>query len=203
MSDARLTLSGVACVRGGRMLLTGIDLDLRAGDSVVLRGPNGTGKSSLIRAVAGLLPVYAGTVERHGAMALADEMLALDMQASLAGALAFWTKLDGQPDDQLHGAMAALRLASLADVPVRMLSTGQRKRAVLARVMASGAPIWLLDEPANGLDTLSLGLLDKVMARHLDQGGIILAASHQPLPLPRARDIDIGLYVPDAEADAA
>lgn len=200
MSGARLTLSGLACLRGGRMLLTGIDIDLAAGESAVLRGPNGTGKSSLIRAVAGLLPVYSGAVTHQGAMALADESLALDMQAPLARALAFWTKLDGEHDDRLRRAMDALHLSPLADVPVRMLSTGQRKRAVLARVAGSGAPIWLLDEPANGLDDASVALLGGMMTRHLEAGGIILAASHQALPLTQARDIDLSRYQPEADA---
>ncbi len=200
MSGAQLTLSGLACLRGGRMLLTGMDLDLAAGESAVLRGPNGTGKSSLIRAVAGLLPVYAGTVRHRGAMALADESLALDMQAPLAKALAFWTKVDGEADARLRGAMESLHLSPLADVPVRMLSTGQRKRAVLARVAASGAPIWLLDEPANGLDDASVTLLGGLTTRHLEAGGVILAASHQALPLSQARDIDLSRYQPEADA---
>lgn len=201
MSVAALTLSNVACLRGGRMLLTGVTVTLGAGDSAVLRGPNGTGKSSLIRAVAGLLPVYSGTISHEGTMALSDESLALDMQATLARALAFWAKIAAVPDQAVYDALAALDMTRLADVPVRMLSTGQRKRAVLARVMISGAPIWLLDEPTNGLDTASVDMLGAVMAAHLAAGGIILAASHQALPLPDAQDIDIAAYRP-TEADA-
>ena len=129
-------------------------------------------------------------------MALSDEALALDMQAPLARALAFWAGIDGAGAAAVEDALVALDLARLADVPVRMLSTGQRKRAVLARVVASGAPIWLLDEPGNGLDDASTALLGRVMARHLAGGGVILAASHQPLPLTGARDIDILRYRP-------
>ena len=87
-------------------------------------------------------------------------------------------------------------MTRLTDVPVRMLSTGQRKRAMLARVVISGAPIWLLDEPTNGLDTASVEMLGELMATHLAAGGIILAASHQALPLPGAHDIDIAAYRP-------
>lgn len=198
--SAALRLSGVACVRGARMLLTGVDLSLAAGQCAVLRGPNGTGKSSLIRAVAGLLPVFAGVVSHEGAMALCDENLALEMQAPLARALGFWARIDGADAAAVGEALAALDLTRLADVPVRMLSTGQRKRAVLARVVASGAPIWLLDEPGNGLDEASVALLGGVMKRHLDAGGIILAASHQALPLAGARDIEIAAYHPRDEA---
>lgn len=182
------------------MLLTRVDLSLAAGQCAVLRGPNGTGKSSLIRAVAGLLPVFAGVVSHAGVMALCDENLALEMQAPLARALGFWARIDVADAAAVSEALAALDLTRLADVPVRMLSTGQRKRAVLARVVASGAPIWLLDEPGNGLDDASVALLGGVMARHLDAGGIILAASHQALPLAGARDIDIAAYRPRDEA---
>lgn len=200
MSGASLRLSDVACVRGGRVLLAGVNLDLAAGQSAVLRGPNGAGKSSLIRAVAGLLPVFAGTVATNGAMALADEALALEMQAPLRRALEFWARIDGVGATAVSEALAALDLTRLADVPVRILSTGQRKRAVLARVVASGAPIWLLDEPGNGLDDASLGLLGSVVARHLASGGIIVAASHQPLPMPDAFEIDMLAYCPIEDA---
>lgn len=200
MSAAFLRLSRVACMRGGRMLLTGVDLALAAGECAALRGPNGAGKSSLIRAVAGLLPVYAGTVAHDGAMAMSDEALALEMQAPLGRALAFWARIDGARPSAVVQALAALDLTRLAQVPVRMLSTGQRKRAVLARVVASGAPIWLLDEPGNGLDEASVALLGDMMARHLAGGGVILAASHQALPLTGARDIDIMAYRPQEDA---
>lgn len=187
MSGAALRLSGVACARGGRVLLRGIDLALEPGGCALLTGPNGIGKSSLIRLCAGLLPPFAGTVERHGALALADGRAALDRDLPLRAALAFWAGLDRAPgavEGAVEGALAAMALDALADVPVRMLSTGQRRRATLARVLASGAPVWLLDEPGNGLDEASLRRLGAAMAAHLGGGGIVVAASHQPLPLP-------------------
>ncbi|MET1112355.1 MAG: ATP-binding cassette domain-containing protein, partial [Allosphingosinicella sp.] len=140
-----LELRAVACVRGGRLLFEGLDLALEPGGAALIAGPNGAGKSSLIRLAAGLLQASAGTVERAAAAALADEGLALDAKLGLARALAFWSRLDGSG---AADAMAAMGLEPLGDVPVRMLSTGQRKRAMLARVVASGAPLWLLDEPA-------------------------------------------------------
>jgi heme exporter protein A len=167
------------------LLFTALDLSLAPGQSALVSGPNGIGKSSLLRMLCGLLPLYAGSVEADGAMALADERLALDMDQPLARALGFWAGIDGR-GDQVARALDAMALTPLADVPVRILSTGQRKRAALARVIASGAPIWLLDEPANGLDTASLDLLERAMAAHRQAGGIIVAASHQPLPLPGA-----------------
>ncbi|MDX3910119.1 MAG: heme ABC exporter ATP-binding protein CcmA [Sphingobium sp.] len=196
MSAAFLRLEDVACMRGGRMLVTGVTLSLAAGESAVLRGPNGVGKSSLIRAVAGLLPVFAGRVSHQGAMALCDEALALEMRAPLGRALGFWARVDGAKAGAVDAALEALDLTKLADVPVRMLSTGQRKRAVLARVVASGAPIWLLDEPGNGLDSASVALLGTVMKRHLADGGLILAASHQALPAAEAMDFDVMAWRP-------
>ena len=194
MSRVALHLSGVACVRGGRLLFRGVDLALEPGGSALLKGPNGIGKSSLMRICAGLLRASAGTVGRHGRIALTDERLALDVEQPLVSALGFWARMDGAAPAVLDRAMAAMALTSLAQVPVRMLSTGQRKRASLARVIASGAPIWLLDEPGNGLDDMALGLLGEAVAAHLAQGGIVMAASHQPLPLPAPILLDIAAY---------
>jgi heme exporter protein A len=184
-----LALSAVACDRGGRRLFEGLDLVLEPGSAALVTGPNGAGKSSLIRLAAGLLRAAAGTVERGGPAALADEGLALDPKLGLARALAFWSRLDGKDPAE---AMAAMGLARLADVPVGMLSTGQRKRSALARVLASGAPLWLLDEPANGLDEDGQARLETAMAAHRTGGGAILAASHQPLALPGAARVRLG-----------
>jgi heme exporter protein A len=143
-------------------------------------GPNGSGKSSLIRLAAGLLRAEHGAVER-ATVALADEHLALDRELPLRRALLFWASLAGTAD-RLDPAMALLGLAALADVPVRLLSSGQAKRATLARVAALGAPLWLLDEPLNGLDSEGAECLVGMIGRHRASGGAVLAASHQPLP---------------------
>lgn len=165
---------GLALLRGGRLLFEGIDLSLAQGEGLHLTGPNGTGKSSLIRLVAGLLSPSTGSLRRADA-ALADDSLALDRELPLRAALSFWK---GPALDQ---AMAALDLDRLAMVPVRLLSTGQRKRATLARVMASGAPLWLLDEPLNGLDRDGAERLMTAVADHRAGGGAVVAASHAPL----------------------
>ena len=171
-----LRLASVACVRGGQLLFEGLDLDLAAGDALHLTGPNGSGKSSLIRLAAGLLRPAAGRVERPGAMALADENLALDRELPLGRALAFWNA-GTEPVE----AMEIMGMSHLSAVPARLLSTGQARRARLARVIASGAPLWLLDEPLNGLDADGAERLGHAITAHRATGGAVLAASHQPL----------------------
>ncbi|MGB7412070.1 MAG: ATP-binding cassette domain-containing protein, partial [Sphingopyxis granuli] len=146
MTDALLRLHRVACIRGDRLLFEGLSLTLARGEALWLRGPNGTGKSSLIRLAAGLLRPAAGTVERHERIALIDEATALDAELPLRRALDIWARVDGIDGPMVARAMEAMALAPLAEVPVAMLSTGQRKRAAMARVIASAAPIWLLDE---------------------------------------------------------
>ncbi|MDP1908669.1 MAG: heme ABC exporter ATP-binding protein CcmA [Hyphomicrobium sp.] len=165
---------GLALVRGGRLLFEGLDVSLPPGEGLRLTGPNGSGKSSLIRLIAGLLRPTVGTIECADP-ALADEHLALDRELPLGRALAFWR------GSKLEEALTAFDLDRIAHVPVRMLSTGQGRRARLARVMASGAPLWLLDEPLNGLDADGVDQLDTAMAAHRASGGAVVAASHSPL----------------------
>ena len=179
-----LRLESVACVRGGRLLFENLSFALAEGGAALVSGPNGIGKSSLIRLAAGLLRESAGSVERGCPAALADDALALDERLSLERALAFWARLDRC---RIGPGMEAMGLAHLASVPVRMLSTGQRKRAALARVACSGAPLWLLDEPANGLDSEGVERLDALIAAHRARGGALLAASHLPLRLENAQ----------------
>jgi heme exporter protein A len=191
-TGASLSFQNVTCPRADRILFEGMDFALQPGEAALIAGPNGAGKSSLIRMAAGLLQPAAGHIQRRGRLAMSYETLALDMDKPLHRALDFWAGIDGSDSKAVGEALSALSLSHLADVPARMLSTGQRKRAMLARVVAAKAPIWLLDEPANGLDAASLQLLGGLMQIHLASGGILLAASHQPLPLIFSHRIDLG-----------
>ena len=168
-----LRFEDVSLRRGGRLLFEGLGFELGAGERLQVAGPNGSGKSSLIRLAAGLLRADRGRVDRSP-LALADEAAALDRELPLGQALQFWNRAPEQ-------AMDSLGLAHLVLVPVRLLSSGQLKRATLARVAASGAPLWLLDEPMNALDSEGARKLGRLVERHLERGGAVLAASHQRL----------------------
>ena len=172
--SALLQFSDVALRRGGRLLFEGLSLELRPGDALQVRGRNGSGKSSLIRLAAGLLAAERGTVDRSS-LSLADDVPALDREQPLSASLRFW-------GGDVDAALEAYGIAHLAAVPVRLLSSGQLKRATLARVHASGEPLWLLDEPLNALDADGFERLDVALEKHRAGGGAILAASHQPLP---------------------
>jgi heme exporter protein A len=170
---ALLRFEDVALRRGGRVLFESLSFDLGPGERLQVTGPNGSGKSSLIRLAAGLLRPERGRVDRSS-LSLADDGIALDREQPLGRALQFW---NASPEK----AMDALGLVHLALVPVRLLSSGQLKRATLARVAASGAPLWLLDEPLNALDVEGAKRLGLLVERHLESGGAVLAASHQRL----------------------
>lgn len=186
-----VTATGVACVRRERTLFAGLSLALGTGDAALVTGPNGAGKSSLLRVLAGLLRPAAGTVAVAGGVALLAEQPALDVEVSVAHALGFWARLDRACTGAVAAALDDLALDALAEVPVRMLSTGQRRRVAMARVLASGAGTWLLDEPANGLDAAAVARLEGLVARHRASGGVAIVATHLPIALPGAAAVTL------------
>ncbi|RIV83189.1 heme ABC exporter ATP-binding protein CcmA [Aurantiacibacter xanthus] len=191
MEECHIRATNLACRRGDRLLFAGLSLALGPGEALQLAGANGIGKSSLMRILAGLARPYSGAVERQGALALLDERPALDEHQPLGEALAFWRRIDG---GEALG-IDRLGLEALLDVPVRYLSTGQRKRAALARLIGQRTPIWLLDEPLNGLDTHAVALVEALVAEHLAAGGIAVIASHQTFALPALTRLALAEHV--------
>lgn len=196
-SPPSLVADNLACRRGERLLFRRLSFRLEAGAACHVTGANGAGKTTLIRALAGLTTPYAGSVHREGALALLDERTGLDPALPLAKALAFWFALDGA--ETSTAIMERLRLDALAEVPVRYLSTGQKKRAALARVIGQQAPVWLLDEPLSGLDAASQSLVSTLVREHCAGGGIALIASHQPLEVPGMTSFAIEDFAPAGE----
>ena len=187
MGTCRLSAADLACRRGDRLLFAQLSFALEGGQALQLAGSNGIGKSSLIRILAGLLSPFSGSVSRDGTIALLDERPALDPHLPLGRALGFWQGIDGPADNEA----ARLGLTDLMDVPVRYLSTGQKKRAALARLIGQKAPVWLLDEPLNGLDTRGVALVEELAAEHCRAGGIAVIASHQPFNLAGMKRIEM------------
>lgn len=174
-----------------------LSFELAGGEALHITGKNGTGKTTLIRALAGLTTPFVGGVRCEGAIGLLDERPALDPDLPLGKALAFWERVDGCSDP--NGALSVLGLEPLLDVPVRYLSTGQRKRAALAALLNRGVPIWLLDEPLSGLDATAIDQVAALIQLHLSGGGIALVASHQPLAVAGMKTLAIEDFAPSEE----
>ena len=186
---------GLAAIRGERLVFRDVDFTVQAGGALILAGRNGAGKSTLLRLLAGLVRPDAGHLLWNDADALADRTLhgarvamlghqdALKPGLTAAENLAFAARLSGR---DIGGALAGAGLEALADLPVRMLSAGQKRRLALARVSLSAAPLWLLDEPTLGLDDAAVERLGFLLTRHRDAGGMIVAATHIALPLAGA-----------------
>ena len=200
---AKLELESLAVDRGGRRLFEGLDLAMAAGEAVALTGPNGSGKTSLLRAIAGLIRPAAGRVrfcsqagEIEPEEARGQGLHLLGHQDGLKTARTAWEELlfqvrwTGGDEASAAAAVEALELAPVRALEVRMLSAGQRRRLALARLIASPRPLWLLDEPMAPLDTARRARFGELMKRHLEGGGLILAAVHDPLPI-RARSLEL------------
>lgn len=194
-----LNIRGLGLQRGGRRLFSGLDLDLAAGEAAALTGPNGSGKTSLLRAVAGLVRPAEGTVAFGGvepSEARARRLHYVGHQDGLKAArtvaeeLAFWAAWFGGEAGRIAEAAEAFGLSGLLSLEVRRLSAGQRRRLAFARLLAAPRPLWLLDEPMAPLDAAWRDRFAEAMRRHLGEGGTILAAVHDPLPID-ARAVEL------------
>jgi heme exporter protein A len=190
-----LTAENLAVFRGERLIFRDFSFAVPAGGALVLSGPNGSGKSTLLRLLAGLARPAAGRVLWDGDDALSD-MAAHGRRVAYLGHqdavkpgltvtenLRFAAAVSGR---SITAALTSLGLEPLADLPARMLSAGQKRRLALSRLVLSAAPLWLLDEPTLGLDTTSIERFGDLIAAHRTSGGLVVAATHVPLPLPDA-----------------
>ena len=181
INTALLAVDGLAARRGGRTVFAGVGFTLVPGGALQVEGANGAGKSTLLRVLAGLLPAAAGTIANPFTTAFAGHDVALKPGPSLGDELAHWARLDGVDAAAVARAAAAFALTPLLGLPAGILSSGQRRRAALTRVAASGAELWLLDEPDAGLDAASHGLLATAIAAHRASGGLVVAVTHGDL----------------------
>jgi len=195
-----LTVSGLSVSRGERVLFRDLDLSLASGEVVALTGANGAGKTSLLRALAGFLRPDAGVIafgDTDPVEARARHIHWLGHLEGLKGARRARDELDfqaqwfGADADGIAAAIDVLALDPLLDLEVRKLSAGQRRRLAFARLVAAPRPLWLLDEPLAPLDARWRAAVGLLIQAYVDKGGAVLAAVHDPLPIP-ARTLDIG-----------
>jgi len=186
----QLSGRGVTCVRGGREVFSGLDFAVSAGELLAITGANGSGKTSLLRLIAGLLVVSGGSVELAGGeteLSLAEQAHylghrdALKPALSVAENLSFWRDFLGGEMGDRGRSLAAAGLDHAAHLPAAYLSAGQRRRLSIARLLVVRRPVWLLDEPTSALDVAGQDLFVRLMRDHLIGGGIIIAATHAPL----------------------
>jgi heme exporter protein A len=196
-----LAAHGIDCQRGGRLLFEDLSFHLAPGEGLLVTGPNGSGKTSLLRQIVGLLPLAGGTLGVTGARedAVLPDLChyvghanAAKSSLTVAENLTFWADFLGQGRDHLPNALAAFGLRPLADFAAGLLSAGQKRKLALSRLFAAPRPIWLLDEPQVSLDAPSLKLLDGAIGAHLAQGGIAVVASHTPLKTKFAHKLTLG-----------
>jgi heme exporter protein A len=198
----RLIAENLGGERGGEAVFSGINFALEKGQALIVTGPNGAGKSTLLRVVTGLLPVAAGRVLIEGggedfpSVASACHYLghqnAMKTALSVAENLRFWRDFSGADFLSAEQALAMVGLDGIGHLPFGYLSTGQRRRAAIAKLLVSRRPLWLLDEPTAGLDKASEERFAVLMAQHCGEGGIIIAATHLPLGLDGAQALVMG-----------
>jgi heme exporter protein A len=198
----RLSASRLTVERGGRIVIADLSFTLEKGESLTVTGPNGAGKSTLLRALAGLLPLAEGEISftPTSEKTLAEQAHYIGHADALKGLLTVTENLDflaamldiGQGGVPTKTALAQFGLAHTADLPAAYLSAGQKRRAALAKLRIARRPVWLLDEPTTALDSASQALMAAIMAAHLAEGGMIVAATHARLDLA-GRELRLGL----------
>jgi heme exporter protein A len=197
----RLVGSDLTCVRGGRQVFSGVGFTVDAGEALLVMGPNGVGKSSLLRLVAGLLRPQQGRLKLEGGdleLTIAEQAHYLGHQDALKPSLSarenlgFWTALLGGEAARSDHALAAVGLDELAHLPAIYLSAGQRRRLAIARLIAVERPIWLLDEPTSVLDAAAQAMLADLIRAHVAASGLVLVASHGPIGLNEAKQLRLG-----------
>ena len=199
----RLIAENLGGERGGETVFSGIGFALENGQALVVTGPNGSGKSTLLRIIAGLLPKAEGDVrlevggERFPTIASAVHYLghlnAMKTALSVAENLRFWRDFNGDGQLGVEEALETVGLGGIGYLPFGYLSTGQRRRAAIAKLLVSHRPLWLLDEPTAGLDKASEARFAGLMAKHCAEGGIVVAATHLPLGLDGAQALVMGI----------
>ena len=204
---SRFTGNDLVCIRGEKTVFEGLSFSIGESDAIVLRGPNGSGKSTLLRLMAGLLRPDSGVltwneldisqdIHTHGAnIHYVGHQDAIKPLLTVAENLSFAASLKASAFN-LRNALEVFALIDLADLPVRLLSAGQRRRLALSRLVASQAPLWLLDEPTVSLDEGAVTMLLSAIAAHRAGGGIVVAAVHGPLNLQDASEFDVDTFAP-------
>ena len=196
----RLSGLDVRCVRGGREVFSGLDFEASSGEALAVTGPNGSGKTSLLRLIAGLLTIAEGSIGLEGGeteLTLPEQAHYLGHRDALKSALSvmenlsFWRDFLGGEVFDAGASLAAVGLDHAAHLPAAYLSAGQRRRLSIARLLVVRRPVWLLDEPTNALDTAGQSMFAALMGDHLSRGGLIVAATHAPLGIA-ARELRIG-----------
>jgi heme exporter protein A len=196
----RLVGEQVEVSRGERSIFDGVAFDVPAGKALVITGPNGSGKSTLLKAITGFLKPSAGAIRLEGGdqeKSLGEHCHylahsnALKPQLSVDENLSFWQGFLGGGMD-IAAALDAVGLSGIGDLPAGYLSAGQKRRVAIARLLVTHRPVWLVDEPTSALDAASEARFAAIVAGHLAQGGIVVAATHQPLGLDDALSLDLG-----------